>query len=78
MGPVTEQRPVPGPVVYGYLRMPGPNQTRRAALTRALRGYCDRHELTLGGVYTDSSDDATWHQDSPACSTLSSPPEGTA
>jgi hypothetical protein len=57
MEPVTEQRPVPGPVVYGYLRMPAPNQSRRAALVTALRGYCDRHELTLAGVYTDSSGD---------------------
>ena len=60
MEPITEQRPVPGPVVYGYLRMPAANQTRRAALTLALRGYCDRHELTLGGVYTDSGDDTAW------------------
>lgn len=60
MEPVTEQRPVPGPVVYGYLRMPAPNQTRRAALSMALRGYCERHELTLAGVYTDNSGDATW------------------
>lgn len=56
MGLVTEQRPVPGPVVYGYLRLPASDQTRRAAFTRALRRYCDRHELALGGVYTDRSD----------------------
>jgi hypothetical protein len=60
MEPVTEQRPVPGPVVYGYLRMPAPNQSRRAALVTALRGYCDRHELTLAGVYADSSGDTCW------------------
>jgi hypothetical protein len=60
MGLVTEQRPVPGLVVYGYLRIAAPNQTRRAALTRAMRGYCERHELALAGIYTDSSNDAAW------------------
>lgn len=57
MEPITEQRPVHGPVVYGYLRLPVPSHPRRDALTRALLGYCDRHELILGGIYTDSGGD---------------------
>ena len=60
MEPITEQREVPGPVVYGYLRIPAPSPGRRAALTRALSGYCDQHELVLAGVFTDSSDDKAW------------------
>jgi hypothetical protein len=56
MEPITEQRQVPGPVVYGYLRMTAPNRARRAALTRALAGYCDQHELVLAAVFTDSGD----------------------
>lgn len=60
MEPITELRLVRGPVVYGYLRMPVPGPARRAALTMALRGYCDRHELILGGVFTDTSGDGTW------------------
>jgi hypothetical protein len=58
MEPITELRPVHGPVVYGYLRLPGPNQSRRTALAAALRGYCDHHELILGGIYTDSGRDS--------------------
>lgn len=60
MEPITEQREVPGPVVYGYLRIPSPNPARRAALARALRGYCDQHELVLAEVFTDSGDEKTW------------------
>lgn len=29
---ITEQQPVSGPVVYGYLRLPEPNIARRVAL----------------------------------------------
>lgn len=54
MEPITERRAVPGPVVYGYLRLAAPSPARRAALTMALGGYCDRHELMLAGVFTDS------------------------
>ena len=60
MEPITEQREVPGPVVYGYLRLPSPNPARRAALAGALRGYCDKHELVLAGVFTDSGDEKAW------------------
>ena len=60
MEPITEQREIPGPVVYGYLRLPSPNPARRAALARALRGYCDKHELVLAGVFTDSGDEKAW------------------
>jgi hypothetical protein len=60
MEPVTEQRQVPGLVVYGYLRVPARSQNRRAALGSVLRSYCDRHELVLGGIFTDSGDDDSW------------------
>ena len=58
MEPVTEQLDVGCPVVYGYLRISVPNSARRAALTTVLRGYCDRHELVLAGVFTDTCDDS--------------------
>lgn len=53
MAPLTEWHPVPGPLVYGYLRLPACSRARRAALTRALLTYCGQHELLLGGVFTD-------------------------
>jgi hypothetical protein len=57
MGPITEQRQVPGPVVYGYLLLTAAGWTRRAALSRAVAGYCEQHELTLAAVFTDTDDD---------------------
>ena len=57
MGPITEQRQVPGPVVYGYLLLTAACRARRAALSRALAGYCEQHELTLAIVFTDTGDD---------------------
>jgi hypothetical protein len=53
MAPLTERRPVPGPLVYGYLRMAACSRARRVALTRALVAYCCQHELLLGGVFSD-------------------------
>jgi hypothetical protein len=60
MEPITERRAVPGPVVYGYLRLATLSLARRAALTTALDSYCDRHELMLAGVFTDSGTGTTW------------------
>jgi hypothetical protein len=57
MGPITEQRCVPGPAVYGYLLLTEACRSRRAALTRALAGYCEQHELVLAAVFTDTGDD---------------------
>ena len=57
MGPITEQRQVPGPVVYGYLLLTAACRARRAALSRALAEYCEQHELTLAAVFTDVGDD---------------------
>jgi hypothetical protein len=57
MGLITEQRQVPGPVVYGYLLLTAACRARRAALSRALAGYCEQHELTLAAVFTDTGDD---------------------
>ncbi len=56
---ITERHPVPGPVVYGYLRLSGVQPSRRRALTRALKGYCGDHELQLGGVFTDAGESQT-------------------
>jgi hypothetical protein len=53
MEPLTEQRPVSGPVVYGFLRLARASAARQAALTASLAEYCDRHELQLSGVFTD-------------------------
>jgi hypothetical protein len=58
MEPITEHRQVPGPVVYGCHHMTAPSRGRRAALTRALAGYCDQHELVLAAVFTDSGGDS--------------------
>ncbi|MFC7723200.1 hypothetical protein [Nonomuraea recticatena] len=51
--PLTEQRPMPGPVVYGYLRLLRSAPARRHALRDALAEYCRQHELQLAGVFTD-------------------------
>lgn len=59
MEPITEQRQVPGPVVYGYLLLTAACRARRAALSRALAEYCEQHELTLAAVFTDAGDDDT-------------------
>ena len=57
MGLITEQRQVPGPVVYGYLLLTAACRFRRAALSRALAEFCEQHELTLAAVFTDTGDD---------------------
>ena len=56
MAYITEQLDVSGPVVYGYLRLPGSSPERRRALTLALTDYCHRHELALAAVFTDPGD----------------------
>jgi hypothetical protein len=56
MESLTERYLVPGPAVYGYVRLPAAQQTRRRALTRALENYCEQHELLLGGVFTDGGE----------------------
>lgn len=58
MGPITEQRQAPGPVVYGYLLLTAACRARRTALSRALAEYSEQHELTLAAVFTDTGDDA--------------------
>jgi hypothetical protein len=58
MEPITEQRQVPGLVVYGYLLTTAASPAHRAALTRALAGYCEQHELLLAAVFTDNVGDA--------------------
>ncbi|KUN29223.1 hypothetical protein AQJ23_00030 [Streptomyces antibioticus] len=51
--PLTERRPVTGPLVFGYLRHITGVTSRLAALTGCLTEYCHLHELTLCGVFTD-------------------------
>ncbi|MFJ1595735.1 hypothetical protein [Streptomyces sp. NPDC088261] len=53
MEPLTEHRPVSGPVVYGFLRLVRVSAARHAALVASLAEYCRSHELELSGVFTD-------------------------
>ncbi|MFH8411446.1 hypothetical protein ACH4FX_42835 [Streptomyces sp. NPDC018019] len=53
MEPLTEHRPVSGPIVFGFLRLPKATAARRAALTNALEDYCRSHELVLSSVFTE-------------------------
>ncbi|GAA3306087.1 hypothetical protein [Nonomuraea dietziae] len=58
--PLTEQRPMPGPVVYGYIRLLRSAPARRHALRDALAEYCRQHELQLAGVFTDRGGEAAF------------------
>lgn len=51
MEPLTELRPVNGPVVYGYLSLSRASAARRDALVTALAEYCRLHELSLFGLF---------------------------
>ncbi|MFF9016653.1 hypothetical protein ACF09C_27240 [Streptomyces sp. NPDC014870] len=53
MEPLTEQRNVTGPLVFGFLHLVRVSHARQLALTTAITEYCRRHELTLAGVYTE-------------------------
>ncbi|MFD7713993.1 hypothetical protein [Streptomyces sp. NPDC059786] len=53
MEPLTEQRPVSGPVVYGFLRLVRVSQARHDALAASLTEYCRTHELQLSGIFSD-------------------------
>lgn len=55
MEPLTEQRNVTGPIVFGFLRLVGVSASRQQALAKTITDYCRRHELTLGGVYMERS-----------------------
>ncbi|MER7179085.1 hypothetical protein ABT404_06305 [Streptomyces hyaluromycini] len=50
---ITERRPVAFPQVFGYLRHITGGLARHSALVDCLTEYCRRHELALGGVFTD-------------------------
>lgn len=54
---ITERHPIPGPTVYGYLRLPPGQAARRRALTDTIRIYCEQHELLLGGVFIDHGEE---------------------
>ncbi|MFD7919756.1 hypothetical protein ACFV3R_11070 [Streptomyces sp. NPDC059740] len=53
MEPLTEQRPVNSPVVYGFLRLVRVSRARQDALVGSLAEYCRTHELQLSGVFSD-------------------------
>lgn len=53
MEPLTEHRPVSGPVVCGFLRLVRVSKARQDALVASLAEYCHTHELQLSGVFTD-------------------------
>ncbi|MFD5135666.1 hypothetical protein ACFWMX_05390 [Streptomyces sp. NPDC058378] len=53
MEPLTEHRPVRGPVVYGFLRLVRVSKARQQALMISLAEYCRNHELKLTGVFTE-------------------------
>jgi hypothetical protein len=53
MEPLTEQRQVSGPVVYGFLRLVRVTAARQEALALSLAEYCRSHELQLSGLFTD-------------------------
>ncbi|MFF0029724.1 hypothetical protein ACFYS7_16255 [Streptomyces avermitilis] len=50
---ITERRSVAFPRVFGYLRHITGGMARHAALVGCLTEYCQQHELTLGGIFTD-------------------------
>ncbi len=58
MEPLTEHRPVNGPVVYGFLRLVRVSAARQVALAASLAEYCRQHELVLSGVFTERSSGA--------------------
>ncbi|MGW5334169.1 hypothetical protein [Streptomyces bauhiniae] len=53
MEPLTEQRLVSGPVVYGFLRLVRMPRARQEALVTSLAKYCRNHELELSGLFRD-------------------------
>ncbi|MFE0381854.1 hypothetical protein ACFW1M_41290 [Streptomyces inhibens] len=53
MEPLTEHRPINGPIVYGFLRLSKSAAARQTALTRALAEYCRSHELVLGAIFIE-------------------------
>jgi hypothetical protein len=54
MEPITEQRQVPGPVMYGYLLTAAASPARRAALTR-----CHPRTWTRSGASSKARSRAT-------------------
>ncbi|MFD7552205.1 hypothetical protein [Streptomyces sp. NPDC059816] len=57
MEPLTEQRPVVRPAVYGFLRPGRASAARRTALRQALAVYCSTRELELVDVFTEHDND---------------------
>lgn len=50
---LTERRPVPGPDVYGFLRLTHTTRARRRALSAVLDEYCRAHELKMAALFIE-------------------------
>lgn len=50
---LTERHRVPGPNVYGFLRLTRVTRTRRRALSAVLDDYCRDHELNLAALFVE-------------------------
>ncbi|MET8537328.1 hypothetical protein ABZV67_37455 [Streptomyces sp. NPDC005065] len=50
---LTERHPVPGPDVYGFLRLTRTTRARRRALSAVLDEYCRAHELKLAALFVE-------------------------
>lgn len=52
---LTERRPVPGPDVYGFLRLTRATRGRRHILSAGLDEYCRAHELTMAALFVEQA-----------------------
>lgn len=50
---LTERHPVPGPDVYGFLRLTRATRPRRRALSAVLDEYCQAHELKMAALFVE-------------------------
>lgn len=50
---LTERHPVPGPDVYGFLRLTRTTRVRRRVLSAVLDEYCRAHELTMAALFVE-------------------------
>lgn len=54
---LTERHPVPGPDVYGFLRLTWTRRARRRALSVVLDEYCRTHELKMAALFVEHAPD---------------------
>jgi hypothetical protein len=50
---LTERHSVPGPDVYGFLRLTQTTRGRRRVLSAVVDEYCRAHELTLAALFVE-------------------------